>query len=213
MALVHTGQFGFCSYTNVCEYTPSLPMYIIYVLSVCEPNVTILRHSLTQAAATTAFVEATAGMMFLTTPIVSMYVTPLILYLLALSRARSYTHFMSSGLSLSSFLSGKTLGHSSMKAYEMQCSGSLGVSAMVHMGKVFWGGKASREHSKQDVILGMMTRAWPRKPSVPPSMMGMIVSGSGSPSSSTATRETIMALSQRRASTLSRPEMMTLKPL
>jgi hypothetical protein len=47
-----------------------------------------------------------------------------------------------------------------------------------------WGGKESREHSKQEVILGIMTRACPLSPSVPPSIRGIIVLGSGSPSSS-----------------------------
>lgn len=42
--------------------------------------VTILRASRTQAAAIMAFVEATAGMMFFTTPCVYWYVTPCIAF-------------------------------------------------------------------------------------------------------------------------------------
>jgi len=73
-----------------------------YVFRVWLANVNILTASETQAAATMAFVEATAGMMFFTTPIVSMYVTPLILNSSARALAFSKTHFMSSGESLSS---------------------------------------------------------------------------------------------------------------
>ena len=38
---------------------------------------------------------------------------------------------------------------------------------MVHKGNVCWGGKESREHSKQEVMVGRITRAWPLNPSVP----------------------------------------------
>ena len=37
------------------------------------------------------------------------------------------------------------------------------------------GGKASNEQSKHEVIVGMITRAWPLKPSVPPSIRGIMV--------------------------------------
>ena len=46
-------------------------MYIMYEFKFWETNDTYLMHSLTQAAAMTALVEATAGMMFFTTPKVS----------------------------------------------------------------------------------------------------------------------------------------------
>lgn len=49
------------------------------------------------------------------------------------------------------------------------------------------GGNESSEHSKHDVIFGIITRACPFKPSVPPSMRGIIVAGSGSPSLSYCT--------------------------
>jgi hypothetical protein len=38
-------------------------------------------------------------------------------------------------------------------------------------------------HWKHGVIPGRMTRAWPLKPSVPPSTTGLMVLGSGLPSS------------------------------
>ena len=47
-------------------------MYIMYVFRLCEQSVMSLKTSLTQTADTTAFVDATAGMMFLTTPMVFM---------------------------------------------------------------------------------------------------------------------------------------------
>ena len=61
---VQTGQSGFCSYANVCECTPSCPMYIMYEFKDCEQNVKYLTASLTQAAAIMALVLATAGIMF-----------------------------------------------------------------------------------------------------------------------------------------------------
>lgn len=92
----------------------------------------------------------------------------------------------------------------------MQCSGMRGVSAMVQRGTAAVGANASREHSKQDVIRGRMRRDWPEKPSVPPSMIGMIVSGLGSPSSSNSTRLLIIPFNHLLASTLSNPLMTTL---
>jgi len=75
-------------------------------------------------------------------------------------------------------------------AHSMQCSGRRGVCAMVHMGKVTRGGNRSSVHSKHALMRGMITRAWPLKPSVPPSMMGMMVRGSISPSSVYSTSST-----------------------
>jgi hypothetical protein len=60
----------------------------------------------------------------------------------------------------------------------------LGVSASVHSGNLVCGGKSHSVHSKQGVWPGMMTRAWPLKPSVPPSISGTHVLRSGLPSSS-----------------------------
>lgn len=57
-----------------------------------------------------------------------------------------------------------------------------------HMGKARCGGKASREHSKQLVILGRISRACPFQPSVPPSTMGISERGSRLPSSSNSCR-------------------------
>lgn len=100
--------------------------------------------------------------------------------------------------------------HVTSCTYEMQCSGRRGVSAMVHSGNSRCGGKASSEHSKQLVRRGRITRAWPLNPSVPPSMNGMIVVQSSLPESpSGSTRLTSIELSHRRASMLSRPEMIT----
>jgi hypothetical protein len=70
-----------------------------------------------------------------------------------------------------------------------------GVSAMVHNGTAAEGAKESNEHSKQDVIRGRIRRDWPEKPSVPPSIRGMMVSGRGSPSLSNSTRLLIIPLS------------------
>lgn len=60
----------------------------------------------------------------------------------------------------------------------------LGVSASVHSGNLTCGGKSHRVHSKHGVKPGMMTRACPLKPSVPPSTNGLIVARSGLPSES-----------------------------
>jgi len=67
--------------------------------------VAILNASLQHAAATMALVLAMAGMMRLTTPCVRLHVTPAILCSSARARATSYSHWMCSGSSLSSFLS------------------------------------------------------------------------------------------------------------
>lgn len=60
----------------------------------------------------------------------------------------------------------------------------LGVSARVQSGNFVWGGNSHRVHSKQGVTPGRMTLAWPLRPSVPPSTMGLMVDRSGWPSSS-----------------------------
>lgn len=58
----------------------------------CPAPVKILRASFVHAAAIIAFVLATAGMMFFTTPRVSSYVTPAMPCNSALSFACSHTH-------------------------------------------------------------------------------------------------------------------------
>ena len=60
----------------------------------------------------------------------------------------------------------------------------LGVSARVQSGNLVCGGNSHSVQSKQGVMPGRMTRAWPLKPSVPPSITGLIVELSGFPSSS-----------------------------
>ena len=65
----------------------------------------------------------------------------------------------------------------------------LGVSARVHSGNLTCGGKSHNVHSKHGVKPGMMTRACPLKPSVPPSTKGLIVAMSGLPSVSYAAEE------------------------
>lgn len=74
----------------------------------------------------------------------------------------------------------------------MQCAGVLGVSARVHSGNLTCGGKSQMLHSKQGVIPGRITLAWPLKPSVPPSTIGLIVSGIGLFSESYSTLVKIM---------------------
>lgn len=59
-----------------------------------------------------------------------------------------------------------------------------GVSASVHSGNLVCGGNSHSVHSKHGVTPGRMTRAWPLKPSVPPSTIGLMVSILGDPSSS-----------------------------
>lgn len=61
----------------------------------------------------------------------------------------------------------------------MQCSGSLGVSLIVHIGYPVAGGKEPKLHSKHPVLNGIITLAYPLKPSVPPSIKGLCVSGRG----------------------------------
>ncbi len=75
------------------------------------------------------------------------------------------------------------------------------------MGKFFCGGKVSMAHSKQAERRGRMTLAWPRQPSVPPSIIGIIVSTTGCSFSSSSTRLISVVFSQRRASIESRPEI------
>lgn len=97
-----------------------------------------LNTSVTHAAAMTALVEATAGMILFTTPWVNRYETPEMLNSVALSCAFSRIHWMCWGSSPSIFTSkpkGFSCGHSSNLTYSTQCSGSLGVCAIVHIGK------------------------------------------------------------------------------
>lgn len=49
----------------------------------------------------------------------------------------------------------------------MQCSGSLGVLAIVHSGYVICGGYKSKVQSIQALTPGKITLAWPLNPSVP----------------------------------------------
>ena len=69
-------------------------------------------------------------------------------------------------------------------------------------------------HSKQAVMRGRMTRTCPLKPSVPPSMKGMMVlaSMSTSPSGVVLTKEQSSEFNQRRATRLSRQPMTRSKP-
>ena len=72
-----------------------------------------------------------------------------------------------------------TSSHLIKWAYSIQWAAVLGVSARVHKGNFTWGGKSQMVHSKHGVTPGMITLAWPLKPSVPPSTIGLIVSSSG----------------------------------
>ena len=89
----------------------------------------------------------------------------------------------------------------------MQCSGSLGVSLIVHIGNPVGGGKEPRLHSKHPVLKGRMTLAWPLNPSVPPSIIALCVEGSGLPSSSNLTIECNIEFIHLLASMLSKPAM------
>lgn len=91
----------------------------------------------------------------------------------------------------------------------MQCSGSLGVSLMVHIGYPVWGGRDPRLHSKQPVLYGMITLAYPLNPSVPPSMNAFWVLGSKFPSASNSTKLCTIEFIQRLASILSSPAIIT----
>ena len=62
-------------------------------------------------------------------------------------------------------------------------SARLGVSARVQRGNLVCGGNSQSVQSKQGVSPGMMTRACPLSPSVPPSTMTLKLAGSGLPSS------------------------------
>jgi len=64
-------------------------------------------------------------------------------------------------------------------AYSIQWAAVLGVSASVHNGNFTCGGKSQMLHSKHGVVPGIITLAWPLKPSVPPSTIGLMVSGTG----------------------------------
>lgn len=119
-------------------------------------------------AAITAFVEATAGMIFLTTPCTSLYVSPVILNCKARSADFSYIHPICWGSSPSiTTPQGFSLGHWITLTYSMQCSGRRGVFAIVQRGYVTWGGYKSRVQSIHALIPGSTIRAWPLKPSVP----------------------------------------------
>jgi len=72
-----------------------------------------------------------------------------------------------------------TSSHLIKWAYSIQWAAVLGVSARVHKGNFTWGGKSHMVHSKHGVIPGIITLAWPLKPSVPPSTIGLIVSSRG----------------------------------
>ena len=52
---------------------------------------------------------------------------------------------------------GFSFGQSNSFTHSMQCSGSLGVWAMVHRGKLTWGGYRSRVHSTHAVMVGIIT--------------------------------------------------------
>ena len=69
-------------------------------------------------------------------------------------------------------------------AYSMQWAAVLGVSARVHKGYFTCGGKSHMVHSKQGVNPGRITLAWPLKPSVPPSTMGLILASNALSSAS-----------------------------
>ena len=97
-------------------------------------------------------------------------------------------------------------------AYSTQCAGERGVSASVHSGYVVCGGNSHSVHSKQGVMPGTMTRTWPRNPSVPPSIRGVMVEGSGVPPSPNTRREQATAFMWRLASRESRPSTMMWKP-
>ena len=60
----------------------------------------------------------------------------------------------------------------------------LGVSARVQRGNLVCGGNSQSVQSKQGVSPGMITRACPLRPSVPPSTMTLKLEGSGLPLSS-----------------------------
>ena len=55
---------------------------------------------------------------------------------------------------LPSLLKGFSLSHSNILTYSMQCSGSLGVCAIVQSGKLICGGNRSKVQSMQAVMPG-----------------------------------------------------------
>ena len=77
-----------------------------------------------------------AGIIFLITPKVKLYVTPSIPKFSARFKAVWYIQLTSSILSASTPLV-KCFFHSIIKAYSIQCSGIRGVSAIVHKANVF----------------------------------------------------------------------------
>lgn len=77
--------------------------------------------------------------------------------------------------------------------------------ASVHRGTAARGACMSSWHSIQEVSVGNTTRAWPLKPSVPPSMSGLSDSAFAM-----STIPTSVALIHLRASILSSPQIMIL---
>merc|ERR1739848_764823 len=94
-------QAIFFWYAHVRGAIPSLAKYCHQLLSVWEHHVITLTAPLQTAAETMALVLAIAGMMFFTTCIVSLYVTPLMPYSSARFKACLYNHDMCSTLSVS----------------------------------------------------------------------------------------------------------------
>lgn len=182
-----------------------------------------------------AFVDDIAGIIFLTTPRVRRRLTFWIPNNWALSLDFFQTHWIWSTLSGSkvSFESECSWGHKIKRTHSIQCSGSLGVWAIVHNGyKVFWGGNKSKVHSIHAEIRGKIKRACPlnpnakkkelfqisyssnkmgmkyKLPSVPPSMNGMIVEKIGSlVISSLSTKDITIAFIHLLASIESNPQM------
>eukprot|EP01139_Manchomonas_bermudensis_P006255 Amastigsp_a176762_80.p5 type:complete len:105 gc:universal Amastigsp_a176762_80:191-505(+) len=70
-ARLHTRHDGLRAYSKVCTLSPPSAMYCAQFLSGGAVPVASLKASAAHAAATTAFVDAIAGMMFFMTPWVS----------------------------------------------------------------------------------------------------------------------------------------------
>jgi len=68
------------------------------------------------------------------------------------------------GSSLSSFGKGFSASQAIKCAHSMQCSGWRGIEARVQRGTAARGVCMSSWHSRQDVMVGIMTRAWPLNP-------------------------------------------------
>lgn len=160
----------------------------------------------------TALVDATAGTMCLTTPAASRRLTPRMENRSARAVAAAVSQSRWSGWSASNGTpgpNGAARGYSTTCAYSTQCSGRRGVLASVHSGYVLGVSNMERVHSKHADRRGRITRAWPMRPSEPPSIHGMRPDRSTSPvSASTSTSDTSVALSHRRASIESRPATM-----